>query len=145
VRRGHEIAFPCPACGAEAICGLEGSGECPRCGGKTELRLSASLREKGLVDQCPSCEGAQFYVQRDFNQKAGLAIVILGGLLAPFTPYYSSLVVAALADAALYAVLPEITICYRCHAHFRGFRRNPSHHRFDLHTAEQYTVRSQGR
>ena len=78
------------------------------------------------------------YVQRDFNQRAGLLIVIAGAALAPFTPYYSSLFVAAAVDAALYAVLPEITICYRCGAHFRGFGRNPKHEAFDLHIAEQY-------
>ena len=59
----------------------------------------------------------------------------LGAVLAPFTPYYSSLMVAALIDALLYALLPEITVCYRCHAHFRGFTRNPRHQAFDLHVA----------
>lgn len=95
------------------------------------------------MDRCPACGGQQLYVQRDFNQKAGLAIVVLGAVLAPFTPYYSSLVAAALVDAALYALLPEITVCYRCHAHFRGFLRNPQHQAFDLHLAEQYQVRGE--
>ena len=90
------------------------------------------------MDVCPACGGTQLYVQRDFNQKAGLAVVIVGAALAPFTPYYASLFAAALIDAALYAVLPEITICYRCQAHFRGFARNPAHQAFDLHIAEQY-------
>jgi hypothetical protein len=93
------------------------------------------------VDACPACGGRQLYLQRDFNQKAGLAIVVLGGLLAPFTPFYSSLIVAAAVDAALYALLPEIAVCYRCQAHFRGFRRNPAHQAFDLHVAEQYGPR----
>jgi hypothetical protein len=44
----------------------------------------------------------------------------------------------------LYALLPEITVCYRCHAHFRRFRRNPRHQPFDLHTAEQYDVHGPG-
>ena len=77
-------------------------------------------------------------MQRDFNQKAGLVIVIIGGVLAPFTPYYSSLLVAGAIDAVLYMVLPEIAICYRCGTHFRGFHRNPKHEAFDLHIAEQY-------
>jgi hypothetical protein len=67
-------------------------------------------------------------------------VVVLGAVLAPFTPFYSSLVVAVLVDAGLYLMLPEITVCYRCHAHFRGFRRNPAHEPFDLHLAEQYDV-----
>ena len=41
-------------------------------------------------------------------------------------------------DAGLYALLPDVTVCYRCQAHLRGFVRNPRHHAFDLHLAEQY-------
>jgi hypothetical protein len=144
VSRPAEIAFACPRCRAEAVCGLEGRGRCPACAAETNLDVSPSLRDERMVDVCPACGGAQLYVQRDFNQKVGLAIVIAGALLAPFTPYYSSLAAAAVLDAALYAVLPEITICYRCHAHFRGFRRNPKHQAFDLHVAEQYPTSRPG-
>jgi hypothetical protein len=132
-----EIAFRCPSCAREAVCGLDGQGRC-RCGAQPKLALSPSIRDERMVDRCPACDGVQLYVQRDFNQRAGLAIVIVGGLLAPFTPYYSSLYVAALVDTVLFLVLPEITICYRCHAHFRRFVRNPKHEGFDLHLAEQY-------
>ena len=139
--RSPEIAFACPACGAEATAGLDGRGRCPRCGAEPELALSASLRERRVVDRCPACQGEQLYVQRDFNQRVGLAIVVVGAALAPFTPYYASLFVAAAVDAVLYALLPEIAICYRCQAHFRGFARNPGHEAFDLHVAEQYGTR----
>jgi hypothetical protein len=138
VRREPEIAFRCPRCRAEAVSGLDGRGRCPACGAETPLALTASLRDRRLVDVCPGCDGTLLYVQRDFNQKAGLAIVALGAVLAPFTPYYASLGAAVLLDAALYALLPEITICYRCQAHFRGFARNPRHQAFDLHVAEQF-------
>ena len=137
--RAPEIAFTCPACGREASGGLDGRGRCRHCGAATPLDLTESLREAHVVDRCPRCAGEQLYVQRDFNQRAGLVIVIVGAALAPFTPYYSSLFVAAAIDAALYLVLPEIAICYRCGTHFRGFRRNPKHEPFDLHIAEQYS------
>jgi ribosomal protein L37AE/L43A len=133
-----QIAFACPSCGEEAVADREGVGHCRSCHANHALAPSASIREGGAVDRCPACAGEQLYVQRDFNQKAGLAIVIVGAALAPFTPFYSSLIVATLLDAALYLVLPEITICYRCQAHFRGFARNPRHQPFDLHIAEQY-------
>jgi len=135
-----EIAFPCPRCGNEATAGMDGEGRCRSCGAATALPIPAELRGSRVVESCPACGSSLFYVQRDFNQKAGLAIVALGAVLAPFTPYYSSLMVAALIDALLYALLPEITVCYRCHAHFRGFTRNPRHQAFDLHVAEQYDV-----
>jgi hypothetical protein len=134
--RGPEITFRCEACGGEARCGIDGRGECP-CGARPVLALSAGLAGERVVDRCPACDGVQLYVQRDFNQRAGLAVVVVGAVLAPFT-HYLSLVVAAIVDAGLYLLLPEIAVCYRCHAHFRGFRRNPAHEAFDLHMAEQY-------
>lgn len=136
--RAPEIAFACPACGGEAVAGLDGAGRCTACAAEAPLEVPAALAETRTVEACPACGGTLLYVQRDFNQKAGLAVVVAGALLAPFTPYYASLVVAALVDAGLYAALPEITICYRCHAHLRGFARNPRHQAFDLHLAEQY-------
>jgi hypothetical protein len=140
VSRAPEIAYRCPDCGEEASSGLDGRGRC-RAGHESALSLSPSLRDERRVDACPACDGRQLYVQRDFNQRAGLAIVVAGGLLAPFTPYYASLWIAAAIDAVLYLLLPEITICYRCQAHFRGFLRNPAHQPFDLHIAEQYSDR----
>ena len=140
--RAPEIAFACPSCGREALAGVDGAGRCPSCGADTALDLPASVSEGHVLERCPACGSKQLYVQRDFNQKAGIAIVAVGAALAPFTPYYSSLMVAALIDAGLYVVLPEITVCYRCHAHFRGFARNPQHAAFDLHIAEQYDVKA---
>ena len=74
------------------------------------LAVPASLPATVIVDRCPACDGAQLYVQRDFNQKVGLAIVVVGGaaravhalLLEPVRG-------RARSTPALYAVLPEIT------------------------------------
>lgn len=142
MRRPPEIAFACASCGGEARAGLDGQALCLSCGAETLLQPSSSLVEERVVDRCPACGGEQLYVQRDFNQKVGLAVVLLGAALAPFTPFYSSLFAAALLDALLYAILPEISVCYRCQAHFRGFVRNPKHKAFDLHLAEQYGSRA---
>src|SRR5262249_52629177 len=137
---GAEIAFAGPACGEEAVASLDGQGACPHCGAAPRVDVPAALRLSRVLEACPACGNALLYVQRDFNQKVGLAVVIVGAVLAPFTPFYSSLFVAAAVDAALYALLPEVTVCYRCRAHFRGFTRNPRHQPFDLHLAEQYDV-----
>jgi len=135
--RAPEVAFACPACGQEALSGLDGQGRCASCGAAAPLSVPEAVAAARVVEQCLACGGGQLYVQRDFNQKAGLAVVVLGAVLAPFT-YYISLFAAAGIDAALYLMLPEITVCYRCHAHYRGFARNPRHEAFDLHLAEQY-------
>jgi hypothetical protein len=140
-RRAPEIAFACRACGREALSGADGRGACGACGQPGALDVTGLVGDPPHVDRCPACDGRQLYVQRDFNQKVGLGVVVVGALLVPFTPFYSSLFAAALVDAVLYALVPEITVCYRCHAHFRGFARNPQHQPFDLHLAEQYDVR----
>ena len=143
--RGPQIAFACAGCREEVSAPPGAPATCPACASVTTLDVPEPLRSGGPVEACPACGGRQLYVQRDFNQKAGLAVVVVGAALAPFTPFYSSLFVAAAIDAALYMVLPEITVCYRCHAHFRGFAKNPRHEAFDLHLAEQYDTRAPGR
>ena len=136
----EEIAFVCPACGSEAVAGVDGVGSCRSCGASPRLEIPDTLKATRIVESCPACGNGLLYVQRDFNQKFGLGVVILGAALAPFTPFYASLFVAAAIDAGLYALLPDVTVCYRCQAHMRGFARNPAHHAFDLHLAEQYST-----
>lgn len=140
-RRPPEIAFACPSCRRETVAGLDGRGRCASCAHETALDVSGIAGDPPRIERCAACDGRQLYVQRDFNQKVGLGIVVVGALLVPFTPFYSSLFAAAIADAVLYALVPEITVCYRCQAHFRGFARHPDHQPFDLHLAEQYDVR----
>ena len=136
----EEIAFACPACGREAVAGVDGVGSCRSCAASPRLDIPDALKATRVVESCPACGNGLLYVQRDFNQKVGLGVVILGAALAPFTPFYASLFVAAAIDAGLYALLPDVTVCYRCQAHMRGFARNPAHHAFDLHLAEQYST-----
>jgi hypothetical protein len=135
-----EIALACASCGGEAVADLGGTTRCPHCGACSKLEIPDSLRTSRVLESCPACGNGLLYVQRDFNQKVGLGVVIVGAALAPFTPFYASLFVAAAIDAGLYALLPDVTVCYRCHAHMRGFARNPAHNPFDLHLAEQYST-----
>ena len=95
------------------------------------------------VDRCPLCEGGDFYIRKDFNPQLGLTIVIIGALIsAGFYWFemdlvaYGVLGVAALIDLVVYRRLGDITVCYRCHAEFRGvYRRTAAI--FDLHVADE--------
>jgi hypothetical protein len=89
------------------------------------------------LERCPICQGYEFYRQRDFNRRLGVALVILGVILAWPTRGLSLLVVA-LVDLGLYALLPRITICYRCDAIFRGLPADAPGGDFDLATADKY-------
>ena len=58
------------------------------------------------------------YRRKDFNQKLGILLVVVGVLLAYFT-YGLSLLGVTLIDFFLFRKVREVGICYQCHAEFR--------------------------
>jgi hypothetical protein len=95
---------------------------------------------------CPNCGCRDLFVRKDFPQKTGLLVVVVAGLAFLFfaarrgTFYLGVwvLVSAAAIDALLYALVPKLTVCYRCRAEFRGLPLNPAHGGFELAVAEKY-------
>jgi hypothetical protein len=135
-----EIEFRGPHCSAVGHADWELGGllACPHCGhGLAAKSAEAPAQSATKLECCPVCNGYEFYRQRDFNRRLGVALVILGVILAWSTRGLSLLVVA-LVDLALYALLPRITICYRCEAIFRGLPAGGGGGDFDLSTADKY-------
>ena len=140
-----QIIAKCPKCDA----GLPVSASeapaaitCGRCGREIALTYSEALCADSAVDRCPVCQGADFYIRKDFDPKVGLTVVIIGALISgAFYWYgrdliaYSILAGAALIDLVVYGRLKDLTVCYRCHSEYRGAypRTAPA---FDLHTAD---------
>lgn len=125
--------------------------KCGRCGCEIALTISDAVQADRAVDRCPVCSGADFYVRKDFDPKVGLTVVIVGAIVsAAFYWFgrdliaYGILAGAALIDLVVYGRLKDVTVCYRCHAEFRGAyeRRAPA---FDLHTADVLEVEYQRR
>lgn len=116
--------------------------KCGRCGREIRLIFSEAVRADRTVDQCPVCQGIDFYVRKDFDPKVGLTVVVIGALVSGVFYWfgrdlvaYSILAAAALVDLVVYGRLKDITVCYRCHAEFRGsYQRTAA--AFDLHTAD---------
>ena len=141
-----EVTVTCPACGAAlpVEAGEESTNiSCGGCGRAIALTYSDSVRSDTEVDQCPLCEGRDFYLRKDFDPKLGLAVVIIGALIsAGFYWFgmdlvaYGVLAAVALIDLAVYSRLGDVTVCYRCHAEFRGAYRRTAL-TFDLHTADE--------
>jgi hypothetical protein len=48
----------------------------------------------------------------------------------------------ALIDFLVYFLVRDVTVCYSCHAVYRGFQRNTEHEPFDLKKLEKYGGRS---
>jgi hypothetical protein len=116
---------------------------CGRCSRETAVHVSDGVRSDVAVDRCPICEGGDFYVRRDFDPKTGLTFVVTGALISAVFYWfnqdliaYSILGAAVVVDLLVYRRLKDVTVCYRCHAEFRGaYQRTAA--AFDLHTADQ--------
>ena len=107
--------------------------------------MNASLLETAMVQTCIACGHDTLYIQKDFNRTLGLAIVVAGSLasvwfLARSEPLYAMLALGAMAavDLLIYSLVGNVTVCYACHAIYRGFARNPKHEAFDLKDLEKY-------
>jgi hypothetical protein len=140
-----QIILKCPGCSANLeldVAAAPGGVRCGGCGREMPVHLTAAVREDRGVDACPLCLGSDFYVRKDFDPKVGLAVVIAGASIsAGFYWFgldliaYAILACAALIDLVVYSRLGDVTVCYRCHAEFRGsYRRTAG--AFDLHTAD---------
>jgi hypothetical protein len=132
-----EIEFRCQDCKTvNQQEDVESGIVCSSCG-KSYGEVFDKRESDQRVPFCVICRCRDLYVQKDFNRKLGVAIVVLGAILAPFTKLMS-LLVCAFIDLVLYLALPVITICYKCHTIYRGFEKNPNHEGFNLGINDRY-------
>lgn len=140
-----EVTVQCHQCGsALPVAATDESVQinCGRCRQAFLLTFSEAVRADRQVDRCPVCEGSDFWGRKDFNPKTGLAVIGVAILISAGFYYvgldlvaYGILAAATLIDLAIYSRLGDLTVCYRCHAEFRGnYERTAG--AFDLHTAD---------
>ena len=147
------IQFACPRCDGEhhLPCGtcengglVTGHDGCPGCEFKFEAELDRHPANKP-VEACAICSCEEFYIQKDFNRQLGL-MVASSSLMAVFlvmlvfghlTGLYC-LFALAVADGLIYWRWKNATVCYLCHAIYRGFEPNPRHTGFYLGNEEKY-------
>ena len=143
-----ELTFECPGCHAiDRVSSAESAGMaiCRGCGRERPLR-AGSCDDGGLCS-CTVCATTDLYLQKDFPQGLGLAIVVLGFAVSTVFWYYDMpapalgvLLISALVDMVLYYLVPDVTICYRCLSQHRGPGSNPEgrFRPFDLAVGERY-------
>lgn len=95
-----------------------------------------SLREDKIVG-CPLCGCPDIYRQRDFNRVLGVAIIVVGAVLAPFT-YYISLAVFAAVDFLVFYLVRDVVCCHHCQAQMRGYPGTKEAPDFDLNVSDKY-------
>ena len=111
--------------------------------------MDDGILDKNIITQCVSCGHDTLYLQKDFNRTVGMGIVGIGIIFSIYffargSPLYAmgTLAVTALIDFLAYFLVGEVTVCYACHAVYRGFKRNPDHEPFDLKKLEKYGGRT---
>ncbi len=145
-----QIRYHCPTEGCVAIIEYEplekcgATMQCPRCRTEHAMRITDSMRERGMVDQCAICGCRELFIRKDFPQRLGVAIVIVFGAVAIYCFTFSVLAAwavlagAVLLDLLIYFWLGRVTTCYACRAEYRKCALNLAHEGFDLATSEKY-------
>ena len=94
---------------------------------------------------CAVCDNAELYRRKDFPQTLGVSILALCCVASTATYFYyqqwwtwSILIGSAVFDGLLYLLVKDVTVCYRCDAHYRGLPPGPNHQGFELTTFERY-------
>ena len=109
------LSWTCAACGEANASRPAGDGvACDSCG--TAVAVEEPHRQ---FRQCAVCSSTRLYRQRDFSRFLGLAVVVVGAVLVPFT-YGLSLPVVFLIDLILYRRVADMAVCYLCRAEYRG-------------------------
>jgi len=141
-----QVTFDCPRClkSDNLLIGTETTAvACRHCG------WTRALGERDIAAetprQCLICGCQDLWRQKDFPPQWGLAIVGLGILLSTIAvAFYRPMVglgvlmVFALADMLLFALMRDALVCYRCHARYRGVGASDQHPKFNLELNERY-------
>jgi len=157
------ITYACPACQATtSIDGIETrqSLDCAACAAVLPIPVDA-FAGRGVdtrpprLQRCLVCPSLELFVRKDFPQRLGLAIVVVG-LAASCVAWANRELVAtfgilfgtALLDVTLFFLMPDCLSCYRCGARYSGAgvtalggdptTGRPGFGSFDLETHEKH-------
>lgn len=150
-----DARFSCPKCNSPLhVPAIDATPmlRCTHCDWSDEVDLKAFSGPK--LNHCPICRTEEMYVQKDFPERIGMAILVIALVLATICwSYYwwvgtfAVLLGSFLLDAMLFFTRPNVSICYRCLGQFRQVAPNPAHQAFDLGVGEKYRqerLRKQG-
>ena len=140
------VTYACPACEVGVRLTFDSKTPalvCPHCGER--LAISGDAVAGDSVKRCLSCPSTDLYVRKDFPQRVGMAFVAAGVIGSSIAWYYMDvywtfgiLFATAIADFALYIVVGDALMCYRCQSQYRGVKEMNSHDSFDLEMHERY-------
>jgi DNA-directed RNA polymerase subunit RPC12/RpoP len=141
-----QIHYSCLQCHGGVTLPLDASTHdlvCPHC--SAQVAVPASAVSDALVHRCVVCPSEELYVRKDFPQRLGVAIVVVGILFSTVAWYYRQVYLTygiffatAAIDFVLWLVMGNMLQCYRCQAQYRGVEGLEQHGGFDLETHEKH-------
>ena len=147
-----QLIYRCPGCQQTSrVASVESLTQlsCKRCGWKRPIRDRGSS-DSELEQTCLACGCRDLWRQKDFPQKLGLALVVIGAALstyfyANYMPIISLgvLLAFALGDLLLYTCLKDVRVCYRCGARYGQTNLTDDTPYFNLELAERYRQEAQ--
>jgi DNA-directed RNA polymerase subunit RPC12/RpoP len=140
------VAYRCPACQTTARATFSAESkhlDCPKC--HQQIAIPEGAVSGNRIERCLVCPSTDLFARKDFPQRLGVALVILGfGASCITWAHYqvfwtfAILFLTAFVDLVLYVVMGESLTCYRCDAQYRGSADIARHGGFDLETHERY-------
>ena len=144
--KAHRIRFICPSCRGTQSIEFDASTtdiNCPDCNG--QVRVTPDAVQDETMDRCLVCPSTELFVRKNFPQRLGVTIVVLGFALSSWAWFhhmvvatFAILMITALIDVVLFALVGEVLECYRCHAQYQGVSGLESHEGFDLEIHEKH-------
>jgi hypothetical protein len=140
------VTFSCPCCQQSARAELapaDANLVCPAC--QQPITIPQGAFEGEQLCRCLVCPSTDLFVRKDFPQRLGVGLVVLGIVGSSIAWAYSFVVLTfavlfatALADVLLYLIVPDALMCYRCGAQYRMAPGMNRHGAFSLETHERY-------
>jgi hypothetical protein len=140
------VSYSCPNCEATQTIAWTADAAalaCPACA--TRIEAAADAFEDGRLSRCLACACTDVYVRKDFPQRWGVTIAVVGfaASLVAWNAYwiyttFGVLFATALADLALYHLVGNVLVCYRCGAQYRNLEGMEDQQAFRLETHERY-------
>lgn len=136
------VRFPCPSCDypnhLALACPQE--WECPVCNHRQHVD-----RPEPTLPACVLCGTGDLYKKKNFPHWLGMSLLVGACLVSVFTYglyekwlTWAILIGTAVFDGLLYLLVGDVTVCYRCNAHYRGRLINPVHGPYELTVGERY-------
>ncbi|HEX6961820.1 MAG TPA: hypothetical protein VF175_08140 [Lacipirellula sp.] len=140
------VTYACQTCHAAVRQDFDESTaslRCPHC--QQQINLPPGAVEDRRVRRCLVCPSHDLFVRKDFPQRLGVLLVMVGIIGSSIAWYNASLMwtfgilfTTALADLLLFTFVGNALMCYRCGAQYRGVAEMETHGQFNLETHEKY-------